>query len=168
VGTSGRTLALDSLEATVAALKVDAPPAIFVACSGADAAGVCSVLRRRGITSVLLAAGAPDVESLPSDQRDTLDDVVAASVFDPDAQSGPAADLVASHAKRFDEIPDEHEFLGWLAGRRAVAVLTLAREYWPGDVKSALIATDGPLPPFVIVRVAHGVLRTVRPTQRDA
>lgn len=161
------TLALEGLDATLAALKADAPPAIFVACSGADAAGVCSVLKRRGIASVLLAAGAPDVGSLPPDQRDALEGVVAASLFDPESKSGPAADLIALRGKRFDEPPDEHEFLGWLAGRRAAAALTRATEYWARDVKSAVIATDSPLPPFVIVRVEHGVLRTIRSSKGD-
>jgi branched-chain amino acid transport system substrate-binding protein len=161
------TLAVESLDETIAALKSDAPSAVFVACSGADAAAACSVLKRRGVACVLFAAGAPDVESLPLDQRDALEGVVAVSLFDPDARTGPSADLIAAHGKRFDEAPDEHEFLGWLAGRRAVAALTRATEYWAHDVTAAVIATDGPLPPFVIVRVQHGVLHTIRSAKGD-
>ncbi len=155
-------LTLADLDATIAKLKSDAPPAIFVACSSAEAAGVCSVLQRRGITSTLLAAGPPDVESLPADQRGSLDGVVAASPFDPDARDALGTEFREQHTKRFEVAPDEREFLGWLAGRRAVAALTSAHEYWTRDVQAAVAATEGPARKIVIVRVEHGELHTVR------
>jgi ABC-type branched-subunit amino acid transport system substrate-binding protein len=152
-------LTIDALDATVGALIAGAPPAVFVACSGAEAALACSVLRRRGVKSALLAAGPPDVRSLPEGERAALDGVLAASTFDPGAAAGPAAELAALHRARHAEPPDERAFLGWLAGRRAIAALERAREYWPADVRAALSATDGPPLPFVVVRVEQGTLR---------
>jgi branched-chain amino acid transport system substrate-binding protein len=159
-------LTLSDLDATTAKLKTDAPAAIFVACSGADAAGVCAVLQRRGVTSKLLAASPPDVGSLPADQRESLEGVVAASPFDPDARAAPAAEFLAQHAKRLEGAPDESEFLGWLAGNRAIAALTRAHEYWTRDVQAAVAATEGPAVELVIVRVEHGELHTVREPTR--
>jgi hypothetical protein len=88
------------------------------------------------------------------------------SAFDSAATDGTMADLAQLHSVRFVGRPVQAELFGYLGGLRAVATLERAREYWPADVRAALLETQDPPVRFVIVRVEQGELRRVD-TPRD-